>query len=124
MMLPSSCKAKGRALQNKIAEDLREAFRLSSSDIKPALMSEQGMDIKLSEAARMLFPFAVEAKANESLQFWAALKQCSDNAIEEGLMPLLVFKRNRSKIYACLEWDDLLEILEMAAISNNPGGKE
>jgi hypothetical protein len=31
-MLTSSCKAKGRALQNKIAEDLREAFRLSVSD--------------------------------------------------------------------------------------------
>jgi hypothetical protein len=96
-------------LQNKIAEDLREAFRLSSSDVKPAMMSEQGMDIKLSEAARKLFPWAVEAKACESLPLWASIEQCSDNAAIEGLRPLLVFKRNRSPMYACIQWADFLE---------------
>ena len=118
-MLTKSCKAKGRALQNKIAEDLREAFRLSSSDVKPAMMSEQGMDIKLSEAARKLFPWAVEAKACETLQIWASIKQCEENAAKEKLCPALVFRRNRSKMYVCLSWKDFLELVELAAIANH-----
>jgi hypothetical protein len=114
-MLTKSCKAKARLLQNKIAEDLREAFRLSPSDVKPAVMSEQGMDIKLSEAARKLVPFAIEAKCTESIQIWAALKQAEDNAAKEKLRPALVFKRNRSKVYVCLCWRDFLEMLEKIA---------
>jgi hypothetical protein len=114
-MLPSSCKAKGRALQNKIAEDLREAFGLSSSDVKPAIMGESGMDVKLSESARKAFPFAVEAKATETLQIWAALKQAEENAANEGLRPLVAFKRNRSEIYVVLKWPTFLAMLKEAS---------
>jgi hypothetical protein len=107
-MLTSSCKAKGRALQNRIAEDIREAFRLSPSDVKPAVMSEQGMDIKLSEAARAIFPYAIECKCTEALSIWAALEQAKINAAKEGLEPALVFKRNRSDVYVCERWNSWL----------------
>lgn len=116
-MKPSSCKAKGRRLQNKLAEDLREALGFSEADIKPALMSENGMDIKLSEAARKAFPFAVEAKSRESLPLWTSIAQAEENAESEGLKPLLAFKRNGSCIYVAMQWKDFLELAGRAKLA-------
>ena len=78
-MKPKSGKQKARRLQDKLAADIREAFGLSETDVKPAIMSESGMDIKLSEAARIAFPFAVEAKARESLPLWASIAQAQES---------------------------------------------
>jgi hypothetical protein len=113
-MKTASCKAKGRRLQNKLAADLREALGFSEADIKPALMSENGMDLKLSEAARKAFPFAVEAKSRESLPLWASISQAEENAESEGLRPLLAFKRNGSEIHVVLKWNDFLELVGKA----------
>lgn len=110
-MKPKSVKAKARRLQDKLAADIREAFGLSEKDVKPAIMSEAGLDIQLSEAARIAFPFAVEAKANETLPLWASITQAEENAAKEALTPLLAFKRNRSGIYVVLRWVDFLGIL-------------
>ena len=110
-MKTKSAKAKARRLQDKLAADIREAFGLSEADVRPAIMSESGMDIKLSEAARIAFPFAVEAKARESLPLWASINQCEENAAKEVLTPLLAFKRNKSGIYVVLRWEDFLEVI-------------
>jgi hypothetical protein len=118
-MLTKSCKAKARRLQDQICDDLKDAFRLSDADIRPAIMGERGCDVHLSEAARKLVPFALEAKATESLQIWASIKQAEDNATKEKLRPALVFKRNRSKMYVCLGWQDFLLLLEYMAIANH-----
>jgi hypothetical protein len=107
-MKPKSGKQKARRLQDKLAADIREAFGLSEADVRPAIMSESGMDIKLSEAARMAFPFAVEAKANETLPPWASIAQAQENAASEALTPLLAFKRNGSEVYVVLRWTDFL----------------
>lgn len=116
-MKTKSCKAKGRALQKHVAEALREAFpQFAVSDIKPSLVGESGIDIKLSSAARQRIPFGIECKNRENLQLWKAIDQCEKNAKVEGLRPLLVFKRNHSKIYAVLELDDLLEYLSEATL--------
>lgn len=107
-----SRKGKARALQNKIAEDLRAHLSpLGSSDISPAVMGTSGMDILLSSRARDQFPFAIEAKNQESLAIWDALKQCESNAEKEKLTPLLVFKRARSETYAVLRWQDFLGLV-------------
>lgn len=108
-----SRKAKARTLQDAIAEDLRAAFPgLSTADIHSAIMGCSGMDICLSSRAREIFPYGVEAKNQESLNIWSALKQCKANAEKEGLVPLLVFKRARSETYAVLRWSDLLSLLK------------
>ena len=73
-------------------------------------MGEHGLDIQLSAAARKKFPFAVECKNQESLNVWKSLEQAESNC--EGLTPLLVFKRNKSKIYAALEISDFLKLLD------------
>ena len=110
-MKPKSGKQKARRLQEKLAADIREAFGLSENDVKPAIMSVSGVDIQLSESARIAFPFAVEAKARESLPLWASINQCEENAAKEVLTPLLAFKRNGSGIYVILRWEDFLEVI-------------
>lgn len=110
-MKPSSAKAKGRRLQNEVAAAFLETFpELEPDDVRGAVMGESGEDIKLSPAAARLIPFATEAKCQERLNIWAALKQAAANAAE-GRIPLLVFKRNRSETYAALPLADLLTLI-------------
>jgi len=107
-----SRKAKSRSLQNSVVELLLIKYRhLSNNDIKPAIMGESGIDIKLSDVARKEFPYGIECKNQESLSIWSALAQCEANAHNEKLTPLLIFKRNRSKTYVVLELDDFLKLL-------------
>lgn len=78
--------------------------------MKTAIMGESGEDIHLSPAARKLFPFSTECKNVEKLNIWSALEQAIMNA-KDGHTPLVVFKRNRSKVYVALEFEDLLTLL-------------
>jgi hypothetical protein len=107
-----SCKAKARSLQNKIVEDLLKKYPvLTSNDVKPSIMGESGIDIKLSESARKLFPYGTECKNQESLSIWKCIKQSEENAIAEKLRPILIFKRNRSDVYVTLKWEEFLKML-------------
>jgi len=108
-MKPQSAKAKSRRLQNKAVELVAEKFGFSEHQIRAAIMGESGMDVKLSETARLIFPFAMECKNQEKLNIWASLQQAEENA--DGLTPLLIFKRNHSRTYVALEFDDFLNLL-------------
>jgi len=111
-MRPSSAKAKGRRLQNQIRELILENFpQLHPDDVKTAIMGESGEDIKLSPAARNLFPYSVEAKNVEKLNIWSALDQATENT-KEDTHPLLFFKRNHSKLYVAFEASHLFELLD------------
>lgn len=73
-------------------------------------MGAPGTDLKLSPAARKLFPFYVEAKNRETINIWKALEQ-AEKGMKDGLHPLVVFRRNHSPTYAAIRWDKLLELL-------------
>jgi len=110
-MLPQSCKQKGRILQKIVRDIILENFKdLEEDDVRSTSMGAGGEDVLLSPKARKYFPFSVEAKNQESISIWKALKQAADNAGKH--IPLLIFKRNRSKIYACLELKDLMELMK------------
>ena len=113
-MKTRSAKNKGKRLQNKVKELLVEKFKssLEDGDFKSTTMGESGIDIQLSPAARKKFPWAVECKNQEAIGIWKCLKQAEDAAKDESLKPLLIFKRNRTKTYAVLEFDKLLELLD------------
>ena len=110
-MKSRSAKNKGKRLQNKIRDLILEKFnsKLELDDVRSITMGDSGEDILLSPAARRLFPFSVECKNQESLSIWSALEQAENNAGKH--IPLVIFKRNRSKTYAVLEFDKLLELL-------------
>ena len=102
-------KAKGRNFQNHVAERIKESFDFTSRDVKPAIMGETGVDIHLSEKAFKNFPFAIECKNTEKASVWQWIKQAETHG--EG-KPLVVFKRNRSKAYAIISFEDLLQLCQ------------
>ena len=109
-MKPRSAKNKGKRLQNKIRDLILEKFdSLEKDDVRSITMGDSGEDILLSPAARRLFPFSVECKNQEKLNIWGALEQAEENSGNH--VPLVIFKRNRTKTYAVLEFDNLLELL-------------
>ena len=114
-MKTSSCKAKGRILQQHIRDELRikyclEYQSLFQEDIESRGMGQQGTDIILSPLAKSYIPFDIECKAQENLNIWSALEQTQANS-KIGRVPLLVFKRNRTEVYCCLKFNDLLKLL-------------
>lgn len=53
----------------------------------------------------------IEVKFTEHLNIWNALAQSERDAGEDEV-PIVVFKRNRSKVYAVLEFEELIEIIK------------
>ena len=111
-MKPRSAKNKGKRLQNKVRDLILEKFnkKLEEDDVRSITMGDSGEDILLSPAARKLFPFSVECKNQEKLNIWSSLEHAESNSGKHT--PLLIFKRNRTKTYAVLEFDKLLELLD------------
>ena len=89
---------------------MREMYSdiLEEGDISCALMGESGEDIKLSPLGKKIIQLSFECKAQEKLNIWGAIEQAEDNA--EDRIPVVVFKRNRSKIYAVIEFEELMKI--------------
>ena len=109
-MKPRSAKNKGKRLQNKVRDLILEKFnQLEPDDVRSVTMGESGEDILLSPAARKLFPFSTECKNQEKLNIWSSLEQAETNSGKH--IPIVIFKRNRSKTYAVLEFDKLLKLL-------------
>jgi hypothetical protein len=110
-MKPRSAKNKGKRLQNKVRDIILEKFdKLEPDDVRSITMGDSGEDILLSPAARRLFPFSVECKNQEALNIWSSLEQAENNSGKHT--PLVIFKRNRSKTYAVLEFEELLKLLD------------
>lgn len=112
-MKTRSAKAKGRRLQNLLVEKLRALYpHLHAADVRPALMGESGIDVKLSEAARRVIPYAFESKNVEKINIWDAIKQAEANATKEQLIPAVMFGRNRMpEPYVAVSLSHFLELM-------------
>lgn len=111
----ASRKSKGRLLQNLIVQKIREYFpKLTENDVKSTPMGMNASDVWLSEEALRCFPFEVEAKNCETFQVWKTLKQCEDRAEKNGRIPLVVFKRNRTKPYCIIDLNVFMTIMKAA----------
>lgn len=109
-MRPQSCKAKGRRLQQLIANDLLKLHpHLTDDDVRSTSMGANGEDVQLSQAARAVLPYSFEAKNTERLNVWSALEQARANA-PDGTDPIVVIKKNREKPHALVSWDLLLRL--------------
>ena len=116
-MKPRSAKAKGRNLQNFVRDKLRQVFveewklvpGLEADDIKSQTMGMPGEDIVLSPSAKKLIPYSFECKNTERLNLWKAIEQAEDNC--EDRDPVVVIKRNRSKVYAVIEFDEFIKLI-------------
>ena len=68
-----------------------------------------GEDIVLSPAAKKVIRYSFECKNQERLNLWSSLEQAETNC--EDRNPVLVFKRNRSKIYVAIEYDHFIKLI-------------
>jgi len=113
---PRSRKAKGREFQKEIRKKLLELYpQLEEDDIKCALMSESGEDIKLSPAARKLIPYSIEAKRQEKLNIWEAIKQAESNA-KDDITPVVIFRRNHSDSYAVIPAEHFFQLVNKKTV--------
>jgi hypothetical protein len=113
---PRSRKAKGREFQKDIRKKILEIYpELEEDDVKCALMSEGGEDIKLSPAARKLIPYSIEAKRQEKLNIWDAIKQAEDNS-KEGITPVVIFRRNHSIAYAVIPAEHFFQLVSKKTV--------
>ena len=109
-MKAKSAKAKGRKLQNLVVEELRKTYpELEDDDIKAQIMGVSGEDVVLSPLAKRLIGLSFECKNQERLNLWDSLSQAENNA--EKRTPVLIFKRNRSEIYAAIPFKYLMKLL-------------
>lgn len=108
-----AAKAKGRRCSVEVQELLyRYAPDLKPGDILATCSSETGCDVKLSPAAKEVYPLAIECKNVERIQLWEALKQAESHAeADPGSIPTLFFRRNRSKLYVALPAEAFLKLV-------------
>jgi len=111
-MKPASAKAKGRRLQKWVAQWVGILTGLPvgvDEDIASREMGQSGADIRLSPAARKLFPYAVECKNSErwSLPEW--WDQARHNAGD--LTPLLVVSRNHTAPLVVMDAEHFFNLL-------------
>lgn len=88
---------------------------LSPGDINVTSASVTGADLWLSPRALSVFPVTIEAKCQERINVWAALSQCERHVRAVGAKhPLLVFRKNREKLRAVIDFDELATLFVMA----------
>lgn len=110
-MTPKSAKAKGRVLQNWLADSLRDFFAeyLKDGDIKPAIMGETGADIKFSPLAQLHIPYQFECKNKAKYAVYTDYEQ----ACEHGeLEPVLIIKENGKRPLAVVDAVHFLSLIE------------
>lgn len=106
-MKTSSCKAKGRRLQDWVRDQLIK-IGLNPDDIKCAIMGESGADVRLFGDAKKAFPYNVECKNVERVNIWEAYNQATTHG--DG-QPLVIIKRNHHKPLAVIEADHFFELV-------------
>ena len=110
-MTPKSAKAKGRRLAQLIRTKILLRFqeKLGHDDIHVTPAGVGGEDLLMSHAARECFPYSIECKNVEKLKIYESLKQAAQS--NRKYPPLLIFTRNRGKVYCVLEFDELLKLM-------------
>ena len=104
-MKAASAKAKGRRSAQQLQRLLLDAFpELEEGDLIITPSGVNGPDLMLSPRAKKVLPFDFECKAVEQLNIWKALEQ----ARSHGEAPVVVFRRNRSPMYACMPIENSL----------------
>jgi len=118
-MKTSSAKQKGRKLQQTVRDLLLKKFiTLQPDDIRSTGMGQSGEDIMLSPHARKLLPVNFEMKNQESFSIWSSLTQVEKESKTHNTEPILIFKRNKTKPYACISLDFMIDLLYLNSIKD------
>lgn len=110
-MKTASLKAKGRRLVKEVIElYLKYAPELEAGDMEPVPSGVTGKDVWKSPAAMQAYPWVDECKLQEKWSLPQWIKQAGGHSTEYPW--LLTFRRNHGKIYAVMEFEELLKIVK------------
>ncbi len=110
-MSPRSAKAKGRKLQNWVAEKLLSLLkRVTELDIKSTPMGVNGVDVQLSTVAYKQFPYNIECKNTERMTTIYNYYEQAESHNHKG-EPLLIIKMNRKKPLAIIDAEHFIEVV-------------
>lgn len=115
-MKPRSAKAKGRSFSAEVAASVCKRLGISPDEVQVTPSGVNGPDIYFSPAALQKFPFTVECKNTQKLVIWSALAQAEGHAVGTDLVPLLIFRRNRSESYVTIHLEDFLNLIAKTAV--------
>ena len=110
-MSPRTSKAKGRRLQNWVADKLLAVFKaLTPLDVRSTPMGVNGVDVQLSTAAFKKFPYDIECKNTERTK---TIYNYYEQAISHNNKgePLLIIKMNRQKPLAIMDAEHFIEMV-------------
>lgn len=110
-MKTQSKKNKGRKFQQLIRDKIKEVFGLSGNDVRSTSMGAGGEDILLSDKAKGLFPYSIEAKALERFAIYKHYDQAKEHARKNKDTPLLFIKGNYREPLVILNINDFFDIL-------------
>lgn len=110
-MKTASAKAKGRKLQQYVANLIQKAFNLQDGDVESHPMGSAGVDIRLSAVARTVFPVSVECKNTKTFPSLGALKQSRENKFPDTV-PAVVWKPPGKNSSESIIYFNLVEFLE------------
>ena len=112
-MRTSSAKAKGRRACQDVALLLyKYTPSLKPGDIDITSSGVTGEDIRLSPAAREVYPFVIECKNQESINIHKSYEQATTNKkIEPHLMPVVYYKRNTSELMVTMAAEDFVKLI-------------
>lgn len=96
-------RAKGARFEREVAKMLREYGYEAERGCQHS-GGKDSPDVKCN-----LLKTHIEAKNVEALNIWKALEQSKRDAGEEE-MPIVIFKRNRSRVYVALPFDDFMKL--------------
>lgn len=105
-----SAKAKGRKLQNWVAEQLLSILKkVTSLDVRSTPMGVNGVDVQMSTAAYSQFPYDIECKNAERM---TTLYNYYEQAIshDSGGEPLLIVKMNHKKPLAVVDAEHFIKV--------------
>jgi len=104
-------KKKGDRFERDVAKQLNKKF---NTNVRRTPMSG-GMSIKGDiidiNPDSILFDYHWECKNQEKLNIWKALEQARNDK-PMGKTPVVVFRKNFEKDYACLEFEDFMNLLK------------
>jgi hypothetical protein len=108
-MRPSSAKQKGRLHQQWVAKKLLEhAPELEGDDCRSTSMGAGGEDLKLSPAARKVYPVQIECKSKAAYSVYTDYVQAASHGTHE---PLLVIKANHKKPLAVVDAEWFIKLM-------------
>lgn len=118
-MKPQSAKQKGRKFQQKIRDLLlKYAPELTNRDIESTSMGASGHDVKLSQRAFDIYPFAIECKNQERLNLMSAYEQTKAYAKEDEI-PIVFHTSNRKPDLVTLEAEAFLKLIRKGDVQGS-----